>query len=75
MKKRAIALFALLPITQAAATDCGNANTQLEMSQFAANEYKKVDGELNRLYQDVVKRLMIEEHKALLKSAQRKWIA
>ncbi|ATV43193.1 lysozyme inhibitor LprI family protein [Pectobacterium brasiliense] len=75
MKKRAIALFALLPITQAAATDCGNANTQLEMSQCATNEYKKVDGELNRLYQDVVKRLVIEEHKALLKSAQRKWIA
>ncbi|WP_442953129.1 lysozyme inhibitor LprI family protein [Pectobacterium sp. A5351] len=30
-----------------------------------------MDGELK----DVVKRLVIEEHKALLKSAQRKWIA
>ncbi|MDX6914283.1 lysozyme inhibitor LprI family protein [Pectobacterium carotovorum] len=75
MKKFAIALFALLPLTQVAAADCGNASTQLDMSQCAADEYKKVDGELNRLYQDVVKRLVIEEHKALLKSAQRKWIA
>ncbi|WP_373365217.1 lysozyme inhibitor LprI family protein [Pectobacterium odoriferum] len=45
------------------------------MNQCAADEYKKVDGELNQLYQDVVKRVVIEEHKALLKSAQRKWIA
>ncbi|MEQ9945601.1 lysozyme inhibitor LprI family protein [Pectobacterium aroidearum] len=75
MKKFAIALFALLPLTQVAAADCGNASTQLDMSQCAADEYKKVDGELNRLYQNVVKRLVIEEHKALLKSAQRKWIA
>ncbi|MBG0753201.1 lysozyme inhibitor LprI family protein [Pectobacterium aroidearum] len=75
MKKFAIALFALLPLTQAEAADCGNASTQLEMSQCAADEYKKVDDELNRLYQDVAKRLVIEEHKPLLKSAQRKWIA
>ncbi|MBN3265432.1 lysozyme inhibitor LprI family protein [Pectobacterium brasiliense] len=75
MKKFAIALFALLPLTQAAAAGCGNTSTQLDMSQCAADEYKKVDGELNRLYQDVVKRLVIEEHRALLKSAQRKWIA
>ncbi|MBQ4774598.1 lysozyme inhibitor LprI family protein [Pectobacterium versatile] len=75
MKKLAIALFALQPITQAAALDCNNANTQLDMNQCAVQEYKKVDGELNQLYQDVVKRVVIEEHKALLKSAQRKWIA
>ncbi|WP_225087658.1 lysozyme inhibitor LprI family protein [Pectobacterium colocasium] len=75
MKKFAIALFVLLPLAQAAAADCDNASTQLDMSQCAADEYKKVDGELNRLYQYVVKRLVIEEHKALLKSAQRKWIA
>ncbi|MEQ9969287.1 lysozyme inhibitor LprI family protein [Pectobacterium carotovorum] len=75
MKKLAIGLFFVLPTAQTAALDCNNANTQLEMSQCAADEYKKVDGELNRLYQDVVKRVVIEEHKALLKSAQRKWIA
>ncbi|BES84425.1 hypothetical protein PEC302107_21620 [Pectobacterium araliae] len=75
MKKLAIAVFVLLPITQATAADCGNANTQLEMNQCAADEYKKVDGELNRLYQDVVKRMVLEEHTTLLRSAQRKWIA
>ncbi|MBA0179269.1 lysozyme inhibitor LprI family protein [Pectobacterium carotovorum] len=75
MKKLAIGLFFVLPTAQAAALDCNNANTQLDMNQCAVQEYKKVDGELNRLYQDVVKRVAIEEHKALLKSAQRKWIA
>ncbi|MBA0164067.1 lysozyme inhibitor LprI family protein [Pectobacterium versatile] len=75
MKKLAIALFFILPTAQAAALDCNNANTQLDMNQCAVQEYKKVDGELNRLYQNVVKRVVIEEHKALLKSAQRKWIA
>ncbi|AVT59321.1 lysozyme inhibitor LprI family protein [Pectobacterium versatile] len=75
MKKLAIALFFVLPTAQAAALDCNNANTQLDMNQCAVQEYKKVDGELNRLYQNVVKRVVIEEHKALLKSAQRKWIA
>ncbi|WP_233961937.1 lysozyme inhibitor LprI family protein [Pectobacterium versatile] len=75
MKKLAIALFFILPTAQAAALDCNNANTQLDMNQCAVQEYKKVDGELNQLYQDVVKRVVIEEHKALLKSAQRKWIA
>ncbi|MFJ5329100.1 lysozyme inhibitor LprI family protein [Pectobacterium versatile] len=75
MKKLAIALFFVLPTAQTAALDCNNANTQLDMNQCAVQEYKKVDGELNRLYQNVVKRVVIEEHKALLKSAQRKWIA
>ncbi|MEI7197622.1 lysozyme inhibitor LprI family protein [Pectobacterium versatile] len=75
MKKLTIALFFVLPTAQAAALDCNNANTQLDMNQCAVQEYKKVDGELNQLYQDVVKRVVIEEHKALLKSAQRKWIA
>ncbi|GKW23075.1 lysozyme inhibitor LprI family protein [Pectobacterium polonicum] len=75
MKKLAIVWFFLLPTVQAAALDCNNANTQLDMNQCADRAYKKVDDELNKLYQDVVKRVAIEEHKALLKSAQRKWIA
>ncbi|AOR64822.1 lysozyme inhibitor LprI family protein [Pectobacterium wasabiae] len=75
MKKLAIVWFFLLPTAQAAALDCNNANTQLDMSQCADQTYKKVDDELNKLYQDIVKRTVIEEHKALLKSAQRRWIS
>lgn len=75
MKKLAIILFALLPMTQATAADCADASTQLALSQCAANKYKEMDAELNQLYQDVVKRLVIDEHRAVLKSAQRKWIA
>lgn len=73
MKGIIIALLAMSSPFHVLALDCKNAKTQLDMNQCANEEYKKVDGELNMLYQDVLKRTSNEQTKRL-KIAQNKWI-
>ncbi len=51
------------------------AKTQLDLTECAANEFKKTDGELNRLYQSILadyaeNKLFLEK----LKTSQRAWI-
>lgn len=72
-------LLALLPLlftTVAHAVDCDNANTQGDMNQCAAQQYKASDKELNALYQQITQRLKDSpEAKKLLVGAQRSWVA
>jgi uncharacterized protein YecT (DUF1311 family) len=57
-----------LPLTPA------RAQTQAEMNQEAAAEFKKADRDLNKLYPQVLAKLD-EEGQAKLKAAQRAWVA
>lgn len=58
----------VLPLTPA------RAQTQAEMNQEAAAEFKKADRDLNKLYPQVLAKLD-EEGQARLKAAQRAWVA
>lgn len=53
---------------------CARAQTQVEMNQCAIKEYEKADGELNRVYREVMAALRPEIQEKL-KAAQRAWIA
>lgn len=50
-----------------------NAQTQAEMTTTAMNDFKKVDKELNIVYNKLLKMLTSEEKKLLVK-AQKDWI-
>jgi uncharacterized protein YecT (DUF1311 family) len=68
MKKLLFALMFILPMTLIA-------QTQSEMNVQAAKDYKKADAELNKIYQQVMKKyadnvLFIKE----LKAAQMLWV-
>jgi uncharacterized protein YecT (DUF1311 family) len=52
---------------------CSDANTQTEMNICAGKEYKTADAALNKVYQQLVAILNVEE-KAQLKAAQTAWI-
>ncbi|MGH9836125.1 MAG: lysozyme inhibitor LprI family protein [Blastocatellia bacterium] len=52
---------------------CAGLTTQSEMNRCAQDEYKKVDAELNRVYQQVISKLE-PEHRERLKIAQRAWL-
>ncbi|MDR2128761.1 MAG: lysozyme inhibitor LprI family protein [Burkholderiaceae bacterium] len=54
-------------------TDCGNAQTQLEMNQCAAKEHEAADKELNAIYAAYRKSLDAKS-KAALAKAQNAWI-
>jgi len=56
MKKMIMVLLAALPVFNASALDCDNAQTQSEMNNCATATYKKVDDELNKLYKNILKR-------------------
>lgn len=68
-----IASFFWLPFIQASAADCNNAQTQGELNECAAIDYKKADKDLNSIYQQALK-ITTGEQQSLLKSAQRKWV-
>lgn len=52
---------------------CANPQTQVEMTQCAADAYKAADKVLNQVYQQLVAKLD-EEEKAQLKEAQNAWL-
>ena len=52
---------------------CANPQTQIEMTQCAADAYKAADKVLNQVYQQLVAKLDDEE-KAQLKEAQTAWL-
>jgi uncharacterized protein YecT (DUF1311 family) len=52
---------------------CANPQTQVEMTQCAAEDYKAADKVLNQVYQQLVAKLDDEE-KAQLKEAQTAWL-
>jgi uncharacterized protein YecT (DUF1311 family) len=58
----------LLPLSSA------HAQTQAQMNQEAAADFKKADAELNKVYPQVVAKLDAEG-KEKLKAAQRAWVA
>ena len=62
------------PVTQTKKQPCADLMAQNDMNRCAADEYKKADAELNKVYQQLVPKLE-GEHKEKLKVAQRAWIA
>lgn len=52
---------------------CAEATTTVEMQKCLNTHYKKVDGELNKLYQQVRSKLS-KTRQTKLKEAQRSWI-
>lgn len=52
---------------------CANPQTQVEMTQCAADAYRAADKVLNQVYQQLVAKLD-EEEKAQLKEAQTSWL-
>ncbi len=53
---------------------CNNALTQIEMNLCAKQQSEKADKDINRRYRLIMQKLG-EKEKALLKTAQRAWIA
>jgi len=72
-----ILIATLGPITSAQQNGkknpCDNAQTQVEMNDCAAKEYRAADQKLNKLYADLSSKLE-PERLAKLKEAQRAWI-
>ncbi len=52
---------------------CANPQTQIEMTQCAADAYKAADAVLNQVYQKLVAKLD-EDEKVQLKEAQNAWL-
>lgn len=74
----ALAILIPLGIAGAAAADedCGNFNTQSEMNDCAAKNYRAADAALGSIYKKVVARLKDDpDGLKLLKDAERAWIA
>lgn len=62
------------PATQTKKQPCADLTAQNEMNRCAADEYKKADAELNKVYQQLLPKIE-GEHKEKLRLAQRAWIA
>jgi uncharacterized protein YecT (DUF1311 family) len=74
-----VVLFALMFVRTSAAASaeagtCAGASNQLELTDCAAQGYKKADAKLNQVYRSLVTSLD-QEHQVKLKAAQRAWIA
>ena len=52
---------------------CARAKNQNEINRCAAEQYKKADAELNRIYQQTLAKLPVD-HQEKVKEAQRAWI-
>jgi uncharacterized protein YecT (DUF1311 family) len=63
-------LFSLVTAGGAAA-QCKDAMSTRDMEDCASSEYKRADTELNRVYQETLKKLQPQ----LLREAQRAWLA
>ena len=70
-----IAGLLLIPAlqAQAQAPDCGNAQTQMEMNQCAAQAFERQDQQLNRVYNQYRAGLQPKDRQAL-KQVQLAWI-
>jgi uncharacterized protein YecT (DUF1311 family) len=66
-------LFSLLT-ARGAAAQCKDAMSTRDMEDCASSEYKKADTELNRVYQETLKKLQPTDAQ-LLRKAQRAWLA
>jgi len=68
----ALVLFAALP-ARAQMQACAAAQTQTDMNECAAREYKKNDAAMNALYQQLLTKLN-QRQRSLLEDAQNAWI-
>jgi uncharacterized protein YecT (DUF1311 family) len=77
MRLSALALLlVILPVSHAAAADCGNASDQATMNACADGGFKKSDAQLNALYKQIEKRLKSDaDTTKLLVAAQRAWVS
>jgi uncharacterized protein YecT (DUF1311 family) len=73
MKRYLLALSGLLLATAAQANDCEKAQTQIDVNECYAAQYKKDDLALNQSYKKVLS-IATAEQKDLLKQAQLAWI-
>lgn len=73
MKYHYLIAASLLLAQSAWALDCANAQSQTEMNQCAADEYKKADQQLNQAYQSLMQRANPQQQE-LLKLSEEAWI-
>ena len=59
---------------QAKKDPCNNAQTQVEMNECQAREYKKADAALNAVYKQLMAKIEDEGERTALKNAQLAWI-
>ena len=79
--KRVIALFLVLLVVSGFSIGqkrrkvdpCANAQTQFEMNQCAARDYRAADAVLNQTYQRLVT-MLDDEERSQLKTAQTAWL-
>lgn len=69
-----LVLLLLLFVPSLLTAQCKNAVSTKDMQDCMDNEWKKSDAELNRVYQQSLKKLKPEQA-ALLKKAQRVWLS
>jgi uncharacterized protein YecT (DUF1311 family) len=69
-----LTLFLFLFVASLASAQCKDALSTKDMQDCMDNEWKKSDAELNRVYQEALKKLNPEQL-ALLKKAQRAWLS
>jgi len=70
---KVLVFLTLLRAGAAISQECGNRTTQAAMNQCAAADYAKVDGELNKVYNDYRSRLN-EDQQRQLRDAQLAWL-
>jgi uncharacterized protein YecT (DUF1311 family) len=75
----ATALYLLFTLASLASSQtkkdpCANAQTQAEMNECQAREYKKADAALNTVYKQLVAKIDDDGERAALKTAQQAWI-
>lgn len=68
-----LAFCPITPLAQQASPSCDNPQTQAEINACAAQEYERIDRELNRIYRQLAARLK-GERSAKLNAAQNAWI-
>jgi len=68
-----VPLLLLLLLPNVASAQCKDAISTKDMQDCMDDEWKKSDAELNRVYQESLKKLKPEQA-ALLKKAQRAWL-
>ncbi|MGL5699483.1 MAG: lysozyme inhibitor LprI family protein [Kluyvera sp.] len=73
MKQVLPALALLLASGYALADECANASTQTDLNACTAAQYQAADKQLNKTWQDVLKRAQPAQRE-LLKKAQTAWI-
>lgn len=68
-------VFAVSPASAQTQKDpCANAQTQMELNECQAREYKKADAALNTVYKQLMAKVDDEGERSALKAAQLAWI-